>query len=154
MGKNILYLENDWLWVEDILPQLSEHGLVTPITSEREFRGTIDLLKRCGNRFPDAVVLEQRVRWAYPSPDLEISQIPIEVREHGYLNAGVRCYEYLRNAEKGSRRTPVIFYSLVEAREITDILTAKGIREDPKDYQFVDKNGSFGDLHRALRRVL
>lgn len=153
MGKQIIYLENDHLWAEIIEPQLARHGQVRVINNEHEFRGAIDDLAKASDQWPSVVVLEQRLRWTNPAPNMPT--VPSQVREEGYSNAGVRCYEYLRQAQNSSGRTPVIFYSLVEPKHISTILLGKGIKEDPMDYQCVQKGEeSFVDLHQALRRVL
>jgi len=155
MINEILYLENNYLAAELVTLRLAKHGQVTVVDSENNFRKLIDYIAREGEvtkvNWPSVVVLDQEVRWIFPAPDTPIP--PPEVREGGSANAGVRCYEYLRQAQK-VEKTPVIFYSLVDPKQISAILQSKGIKEDPMDYQCVKKTSSFIELHRALERVL
>ncbi|HIJ01321.1 TPA: hypothetical protein HA363_01605 [Candidatus Woesearchaeota archaeon] len=151
MGKQILYLENDFTWVELVKPQLERHGQVTAVDNEHDFRGAIDDMASRGE-WPSAVVLEQRVRWTHPAP--EIPEPPAEVRAEGFANAGIRCYDYLRQMQNGSGKTPVIFYSTVEPEKISEVLLRRGIGADPMDYQCVEKIDTFTGLHNALRKVI
>src|SRR3989338_6289965 len=151
MGKQILYLENDFTWVELVKPQLERHGQVTAVDNEHDFRGAIDDMASRGE-WPSAVVLEQRVRWTRPAP--EMPEPPAEVRAEGFANAGVRCYDYLRQAQNGSDKTPVIFYLTIDPEKISKALLGRGIKADPRDYQCVEKARTFLGLHDALRNVM
>lgn len=151
MGKYIIYLENDFSWKELVKPQLEIYGQVTALDNEHDFRRAIDEMVKTGE-WPSAVVLEQRVRWTHPAPENPIP--PAEVRTEGFANAGIRCYDYLRQLQNGLCRTPVVFYTRVGPEKISEALLGRGITANPMDYQCVENAESFVGLHNALRRVI
>lgn len=94
MADKILYLEDNHLCAELVERQLAQHGQVKVVSTEHEFRRAIDDLLGEGSEWPDLVVLDQRVKWTNPVPNMPIP--PVEIVKEGTYNAGLRCYEYLR----------------------------------------------------------
>jgi CheY-like chemotaxis protein len=71
------------------------------IDTESAFR---NWLSQLDGPLPDLVVFDVRLPWTRPSPDME----PAPADYEGAENAGLRCYELLRN-RAGGQRIPVIF---------------------------------------------
>lgn len=151
MVNQVLYLENDHLWAGLVEPNLARYGQVRVINNEHEFMKAIDNLTKYAAQWPRLVVLEQRVRWTNPAPSMP--ERPPEVKQGGYVHAGVRCYEYLRRAQRDSHKVPVIFFS-IDPSQVSEALQKRGIRQDPMDYQCVEKDESFVRLREAIERVL
>ncbi len=149
MGNRILYLENDDSCATLVEPELTGYGHVKTISTESEFRQAIDTLSDSDR--PSLIILEQIVKWAEPAPN--VPKMPHEVWEGGYENAGIRCYEYLRKSEGRNEHIPVIIFSTYEPDKFRGILHEKGIKEDPKDIQYVNKSSELAGLHQAINRV-
>ena len=139
---NIWYLEDDHLDAEDVVPILAKYGTVTHFSTELEFRTAVQSLGK-----PDAVVLDQRVKWTDPSPHMHMP--PEEVREEGYVNAGVRCFEELCRTFGD---VPVIFYSAVDSVKIPDMLDARGVPRE--SYISLQKKSELMELFNALCALL
>lgn len=148
--KRILYLEDDFIDAEDTKESLANSGQVQVVKTEHEFRQTIDDCALSGN-WPDIVILDQRVRWTNPAKVMP--PVPEDVKEGGWKTAGIRSYDYLRKRQPGHRKTPVIFYSLVDSERINSYMASRGGNADPRDYQSIGKIEGFGALHLALKLV-
>lgn len=82
MKNKIVYLEGDHLWRETVQPHLETFGSVTACNTEHDFRQTVDRLAKSKGDWPNLFVLEQRVRWTDPAPD--IPKAPVDVRSESY----------------------------------------------------------------------
>jgi CheY-like chemotaxis protein len=60
--------------------------------------------------FPDLIILDNMLPWTEPSPDMEPE--PEELVKAGRLNAGLRCYELLRDHPLRSH-IPVIMLTVL-----------------------------------------
>jgi CheY-like chemotaxis protein len=111
----ILLVEDDYLQEEAIVvairkefPQIQ----VEILNTELEFRQALD---RIAAEPPDLIILDVMMRWTDPSPEM-VPQ-PDEVKEGKYYRAGIRCEKLLRTRPE-TKRIPVIFYSILELKDL------------------------------------
>jgi hypothetical protein len=76
-------------------------------------------------------------------------EVPPEITPESFREAGFRCFHYLRNAEAGGVRTPVIFYSISLFQGFPKLLSGHGIPySNHKGVAFVNKGAD-----QAVRRL-
>ncbi|MFH1275912.1 MAG: hypothetical protein ABIH82_02280 [Candidatus Woesearchaeota archaeon] len=146
MNVEIFYLVNDYLEAERVQEELAQYGRVKTFNCERDFREAVNK-----GPLPNLVVLEEIVRWAYPAP--EAPKPPHEVIEGTSLNAGVRCYDFLRKKE-GKKSVPVIFYYDLSSEEIELALKQRGYNPKNENLHFLSKdNVSFVELRKTFEKI-
>ncbi|MEK6901876.1 MAG: hypothetical protein AABX37_06025, partial [Nanoarchaeota archaeon] len=106
--------------------------------------------------WPSLLILDWRVPWTRPAK--EMPECPDEVKNDGYHeNAGRRCFEYLRAAEKSveskvQRVTSVLFYSILHKDDIFGRLAEKGYTPQGGKFGYFSKEES-GD-HLKLEQTI
>jgi CheY-like chemotaxis protein len=111
----ILIVEDDYMDVESLQSGLRDKldATVDVISTESEFCAKFD---QVAGDPPDFVVLDVMLRWTDPTPDLNVEDIPAEVRRDGFYLAGVRCHTKLQSDPR-TKNIPVAFYTTLERNE-------------------------------------
>jgi len=110
----VLIVEDDYLqadWLGQILRDQLSGVEIEHIRSEQKFYDWLESLKSSP---PDLVILDVMLRWTDPGSEIPA---PEEVSKGGYYRAGLRCEKLLRQKE-GTRSTPVILYTVLEALDL------------------------------------
>lgn len=154
MAREIVYVEHDYNAIEFGLQDLGLYGNVNLIETEHEYREHIDNLVKGKGLWPSLVVLDWRVPWTRPAR--EVVAAPVDVSEDGYFqNAGRRCFEYLRRAEMiVGRVTPVLFYSILEQKDIFNRLSERGYTPSTGKFNYLSKECSPSSLNNMVERLL
>lgn len=132
----ILLVEDDHVQAEEVRKHLHEefHGpKITLLKTEKQFRDQFETI--AGNP-PDVICLDVMMRWTDPSPDLNIEQIPPNVRDEKggrWRRAGVRCAKLLYEDVR-TRDIPVILYTILEEEDLEGELAGlQNVRHVTKD---------------------
>ncbi len=142
----ILIVEDDHLQGEWILSGLDEvfHGAsIKLIDTEFDFRASFD---RIANDPPDVVVMDVMLRWANPSPTLEVP--PEEIQKEGFYRAGLRC-EALLAGDVRTSHIPVILYTVLERGDLDRQLQTR--REN---VIYLPKESDQSPLHQQIRELM
>lgn len=143
---NYLLVEDDYLQAQAITTVLKEHfpDLVEQhLSTEQEFCRELSHIR--GNP-PDVIIIDVMLRWTNPSPNMPVA--PLEVKQGGYHNAGLRCERRLREHPE-TVNTPVILYTV-----LVDVdLTAELMHVDSKATVFLEKDSDYRPLVDAIAQA-
>jgi CheY-like chemotaxis protein len=138
----ILLVEDDHLQadlIRDVLIERWPHSRVDLISTESEFRRSLDSLRE---NQPDIAIIDVMLRWE--NPRLDLAPTPKEILASGCFRAGFRCAELLL-AEPETEEVPVLLYSVLERGEL-----GAEIADLPPNVHFLSKHS---DEKRLIRLV-
>jgi len=113
----LLIVDDDHLEVQRISEFFRKRigAEVASMSTESEFISHID--KLAGMKL-SVIIMDVMLRWADPSPDLRIEDIPQDVVEDGFYTAGIRCLKRLAS-RPDTKDLPVILYTTLDQNDFT-----------------------------------